>query len=533
MLKPRLYQRAAHRALKERRFFCLLWRRQGGKSSWISRASNWVLMKYPGVTCVYCSASLLLGREIIYKDTQIWAEAIREAADQAAASKLRFQTTDRETGKEFGGTSIDDLAELFEAQRLEFRLYHDQTRYSRTQVIAPNPATARGWTGWVFIDEFGFIKNFADLWEAVEPIVSSDREFHCILATTPPGDDSHYSYELTAPPLGKTFETKAEGNWYVSESGVDVHRVDIHDAYAAGQKLYDLKTGAELAPEEHFRRANDKDAWRRNYGVVHVLGGTAACGLMQLDSAQRRGVGHCACIQVDRESDFDRALVFLRDHLTEGPVGLGWDLATTEKETSNPSSFTVMEREGVELRGVLTVTWKTSDPALAADRARRIVQTVNGRAEGGRARRLCVDATNERFFATTIRKDFSALVPVELVVGSETIVVPGAEAPQTMKAYLGSQLVGELDDNHLTLAPERYLREDFRLVRRDRGSFACEPAADGKHGDTFDSHKLALQALKSTAGGLTTTAGIRTQTEPGRKQAYRPMRLFHAQHTHG
>lgn len=527
MLKPRAYQRSAHRSLKDKRFFCLLWRRQGGKSSWVSRASNWVLMKYPGVTCVYCSASLLLGREIIYKDTQIWAEAIREAADQATAAKLRFQTTDRETGKDVSGIDVDGLADLFESQKLEFRLYHDQTRYSRTQVIAPNPATARGWTGWVFIDEFGFIKNFADLWEAVEPIVSSDRNFHCILATTPPSDDAHYSYELTAPPLGMEFPVNAEGNWYVSESGVDVHRVDIHDAYAAGQKLYDLKSGAELSPQEHFSRAHDKDAWRRNYGVLHVLGGTAACGLLQLDTAQRRGIGRCACIQVDSEMDFDRALVFLREHIGSGPVGLGWDLATTEKETSNPSSFTVMEREGTDLKGVLTVTWKTSDPALATERARRIVQTVNARPEGGRARRLCVDATNERFFATQVRRDFSALVPVELIIGSETIQVPGAEAPLTMKAHLGGLLVAELDDNHLTLPAERYLKEDFRLVRRDRGSFACEPAADGKHGDVFDSHKLGLWALKSTAGGLTTTAGIRyAGQKPGVRQAtYRPLKL--------
>jgi len=31
----------------------------------------------------------------------------------------------------------------------------------------------------------------------------------------------------------------------------------------------------------------------------------------------------------------------------------------------------------------------------------------------------------------------------------------------TMKAFLGAQLVGEIDDNHFTLPPERYLKEDF------------------------------------------------------------------------
>jgi hypothetical protein len=95
------------------------------------------------------------------------------------------------------------------------------------------------------------------------------------------------------------------------------------------------------------------------------------------------------------------------------------------------------------------------------------------------------------------------MVPVELVIGSQTIEIPGREETITMKQYLGGQLVAELDDNHLTLPPERYLREDWRLVKKEKGQFVCEPDVDGKHGDTFDSTKLALRALKSSAGAIT------------------------------
>jgi hypothetical protein len=44
----------------------------------------------------------------------------------------------------------------------------------------------------------------------------------------------------------------------------------------------------------------------------------------------------------------------------------------------------------------------------------------------------------------------------------------------------------ELDDNHLWLPSERYVREDWRLVKKEKGQFVCEPDSDGRHGDTFD-----------------------------------------------
>lgn len=494
-MKRRAYQLSALRAVREKRSFFLLWRRQGGKSTTLAQAALDEMTGTPGRLVTYASASLLLGREIVMKESAVLQMAIREAIQDAAARGLVIETADRSTHKAVTKWTSDDFTELFENQRLEFRLWHDRTTVSRTQVIAPNPATARGWSGTVMLDEFGFISDFRDLWEAVEPIISSDRAFKFIGATTPPKDDSHYSYEITAPEIGRKFPVDAAGNWYTSEAGELIHRVDIHDAYAAGQKLYDRRTGAELSPDEHFRRSEDKDAWRRNYGIQHVMGGTAACGLIELQSAQTRGVGQCAHIDVESDLDMDRAVAWLREHLDPvRPVGLGWDLATTEKEQSNPSSFSVIEGAGVESIVRLVVTWKTKDPAIARERSRRIIETVNAR--GHRARGLGVDATNERYFAADIAKEYSALCPVELVVGSESVEVPGRDESINMKTLLGDQLVDELNDNHLTLPPERYIKEDWRLVKKERGLYICVPDVYGRHGDSFDSTKLGLRALK-------------------------------------
>ena len=150
------------------------------------------------------------------------------------------------------------------------------------------------------------------------------------------------------------------------------------------------------------------------------------------------------------------------------------------------------------------------DPDVANDRIRRIVESVAKRTAGGRARRLCVDATSERYFAVSLQKLLRGLIPVELVIASVTIDRPGYGS-QTMKQILGTQMVDVLDNNRLTLPPDKYVRIDWRLVKKEKGLLYCEPDQDGKHGDTFDSTKLSIHALASTAG----VAKIDTEFEVG------------------
>ena len=216
---------------------------------------------------------------------------------------------------------------------------------------------------------------------------------------------------------------------------------------------------------------------------------------MQLATAQERGLSTCFHVDVQNDEDLDRAIDWMLEHLGAGPVGLGWDLATTEKQTSNPSAFAVMEQDGVNYLARLILTWKTADPDIAERYSGRVIDAVAKRCGGGRAKALHIDATNERYFASTMQKKFRAKLPVVCVVGSESVTKPGYE-PMTMKQYLGGLLVGELDDNHLTLPPAIYIKEDFRLEKKDRGQFVCTPDVQGRHGDTFDACKLALNAIK-------------------------------------
>lgn len=514
-LKIRAGQREFERGIEEHRIAGFLTRRQYGKTTEAARIALKKMMRQPGHTIVFGSVKLDLGREIVRKE----AEQIQRAflGRQKNKEDLLRVVDAGAAGKTDKPLILkpDDFAELYEAQRLEFRLYHSRSVYSRTKVVALTPE-AVGETGDLILDEVGRVRKFRDVWEAVKPIIASNPQFRCILTTTPPPDDTHYSFELLAPPIDWEPEINPAGNWYRSDLGVHVLRVTAWDAYADGIPLYDDDTGKAQSPGESREADHDKDAWDRNYGVKFVIGGTAACGLLLLDTAQRRGVGECIFARVEDDgNNFEDALGRLAKLLGTGRVGVGWDLATTTKTASNPSAVAVVEQgaSGLVARGIFV--WKTADPAVALERVRMILDAVKAREEGGRARRLGIDATNERYFAADARKEFQAEVPVELVVGSERVEKAGRE-PMSTKQFLGCLLVGELEDNHLTLPADRYVREDFRLVKRDRGTFVCEPDAQGRHGDTFDATKIAIHMISGTHG-LETMDGVSIgHTQPNR-----------------
>ena len=60
---------------------------------------------------------------------------------------------------------------------------------SRIKILAANPRTARGFSGDLILDEFAFHEDSAAIWEAAEPILSSNPDFLCRIAST--GNGKH------------------------------------------------------------------------------------------------------------------------------------------------------------------------------------------------------------------------------------------------------------------------------------------------------------------------------------------------------
>lgn len=184
------------------------------------------------------------------------------------------------------------------------------------------------------------------------------------------------------------------------------------------------------------------------------------------------------------------------DRLGSGPLGLGLDLATTDKGTSNPSALTVLEGEHGRFYTRLAVSWKTADPEVTE----AILALILADLQDLRAiiRRLSIDASNEVFFATNLKTKFNSVVPVSLIKGGEKLEHKGES--MLAKNLLGSLYVNALDDNILTLPSGQFLTDDHRLVQRERGTFVAATSRTGQHGDLFDSGKLALWSLIKGGG---------------------------------
>ena len=485
-MKLTRYQKFASRWMKDKRVCLLLWRRQGGKSTLFAFKILQVLLENPGILCTFVSASLSVGSELPYKATQIFGELLKALRDVSAGQEIDI----RSNGE---GLDDDGLLDLFHQGRLEVTFRHSEHVVSRMKVIAPNVATARGYSGWVFIDEIGFIRDFKALFGEMEPIISRDPTFRLIMATTPPADDAHFSYDLAAPDPGAEFEPDPCGHTYLSQLNVPVHRVDAWDAEAAGVHLYDLESGAPISPEEHRRKYFDRDAWDRSYGLKFLLGGTAAVSLASISYAQEQGY-RLGCVAAEREIP-----VGWQSLMTSDPWAIGYDPATTTKEKSNPSSIVVSQQLAPNLVVErLVMRFKESDPEEAWALLEEVVKGGMD-AAGTRPNGLAIDASNEKYFAVQTQKRFSRFARVLLCDSSTSVEHLGQKIK--LKTLLGNRYVDAYDDKGIAIAPDRWVKEDRRLAKKVKGGFDNELDNAGNHGDTFDAGKLAYHALSKGGGG--------------------------------
>lgn len=185
-----------------------------------------------------------------------------------------------------------------------------------------------------------------------------------------------------------------------------------------------------------------------------------------------------------------------------GPIGGGMDVATTTKEKSNPSAIAFTERVGLDFIVRVAIRFKTDNPAIS--KAILVYALDRLKERERRVRKFCVDATNERFFAASLRDELAGRLWVEPVVSSETMEYLGEK--MTVKSYLGNLFVNTINDGHLLLPQADWLRDDIRQVKEDRGTFVADPDEDGNHADTFDGIKQSLHALISGSGPATAAA---------------------------
>lgn len=181
------------------------------------------------------------------------------------------------------------------------------------------------------------------------------------------------------------------------------------------------------------------------------------------------------------------------DTLTNGQLAIGYDIATSERGTANPSSICVSQRDGAMTHSRLVLAWKSNDPSIAKQFISLILDDLAARQL--KPRRLTIDASSERYFATDIRRIFAARVPVDLVAGNQRLDFRGES--MDAKTLLGNIYCAAVEDGLFTLPTGEWIELDQRLVKREGGRFVTDLGPNGEHGDTFDSCKLALWGLQS------------------------------------
>jgi phage FluMu gp28-like protein len=256
LIKFRNYQEGIFKD-RETGLLILHWSRQIGKSytlaAWAVDRLLSQLVKYDTWLVTVLSNSRDNGAEFALKCAEVCNKI---GLAKATAGRIE------EVGDAAVYVEEDASPDLkYENMRMEIRItmvVNGRERVGRIKVLAANPRTARGFSGDLILDEFAFHEDSNAIWEAAEPILSSNPDFVCRIASTGNGRHNMF-YRMCAG------EGPNDGQFFLSATGFKVSRVTRTEAHKQGVKVYDPNTREPITPEEAFRKTLDKRAYLQNY----------------------------------------------------------------------------------------------------------------------------------------------------------------------------------------------------------------------------------------------------------------------------
>lgn len=317
-----------------------------------------------------------------------------------------------------------------DVKRLEIRFANG----SRILALPANPATIRGYTAHVYLDEFALHEDADAIWAAVFPSIT--RGGRLMITSTPHGSANKFA-ELARHP------------------GISQHVVDIETAVREGLTLRDER-GQPITPAQLRALLADEAAWQQEYLVdftdvattyfpAALLANAEDAAATVTPPASWRPVGALA-VGVDVGRVHDLTVVWVLE-----AVGDVW-----------------VTRAVLELR----------DCAFAAQRALLWPWLA-------RATAAAIDATGLGCaLAEEAARDFPHVQAVTLTA--------------ERKEHLCVLVRRALEDGRLRLPPDRRVRDDFLAIRRIAGPtgtvrYAAPRTAAG-HADRYWACALAVGA---------------------------------------
>lgn len=271
----------------ETKTLILHWSRQVGKSYTLASWAVDRLLRNPGRLVTVLSNSRANGQEFVLKCQEV-CRKLGQAMEMESNNPALDQRTD----------ISEDMK--YDMMRGEVRITVEG-HVGRILVLAANPRTARGFSGDLILDEFAFHENSQAIWEAAEPIISSNPDFLCRIASTGNGKRNMF-YQL------------------ISEGRMPYYRVRRSDAWAAKEiKIYSAVTGKEITPAQARAEASDKRAYDQNYECKFNDENTALLTQELINAAQREGV-------IIEDQEWSEATLIRLTEKTIGELFLGQDV---------------------------------------------------------------------------------------------------------------------------------------------------------------------------------------------------------------
>jgi phage FluMu gp28-like protein len=468
----------------------LHWSRQIGKSYVLAAWAVDRLLIRPGRLVTVLSNSRDNGAEFVQKCSQVCV-CLGEVLKERNAT----------------WESVDDSPNPeYENMRMEVRLCVDG-KIGRIKVLAANPRTARGFSGDLILDEFAFHEDSAAIWEAAEPILSSNPDFLCRIASTGNGKHNMF-YRMVSgssrEPLSQTLSStssngtdkgddkvcdevfKSEGHFYHSAAAFKVSRITRTAAHAMGVKVFDPATRAPVTPAEARAKALDKRAYDQNYECA-VADENMTLLTHELISAAERSP-----ITIDDQAW--SAVSISRLSRAEGRLEVGNDIGRNR----DLSFVTVIERLG-SLRRVIAMLRMQG---LRGPDQRRQLEIVCAMP---RFAMYCGDQTGlgtffieelqEKFGLHRIRGvNFATTEPITARIAAEGRKHETARVTEIM----ATNLLAVFEDRLIEIPADQELRDDLRKPEKitspgGRVSIAATRDEAG-HADGFWSLALAVRA---------------------------------------
>jgi phage FluMu gp28-like protein len=441
-LKLRAYQKEAFEN-RSNGIECWVWGRQTGKSYTLAAWAVDRLLTRPGRLVTILSNSLLNGAELNRKCEQV-------------CRLLKYAYEQDQTKTE----------QCFESMNFETRL-RVLGEVGRIKILPANPRTARGFSGDLILDEFAFHEDAEAIWEAVEPILSSNKDYLCRIASTPNGRHNIF-------------------HRLVSSGSIPVRLIPRSEAWRQGLRIYHPITREPITPEAARSLAADSRAYDQNYECKFESENMPLLSHELITAAEEPGCGFIC------DQDWSTEALTSISALTS-PVYVGVDVGRVRDLTV----IALLEKgnNGMVLRGVLRLSnMRLPDQqkrfetacAIAGFRGAHIDRTGLGLG--------LFEYSQAKLGSRVEGIDFASTLPVE------SFLQRNSEAPGRVKVpeALALQLLRIFEDRRIHLPPDPVLREDLRKPERITGPggdvrIAASSDENG-HADHFWSLALAINA---------------------------------------